>query len=253
MYNHNGAEVSYSKLSLLDQSVVKYYNRYVLNVPEPVKASYRFGSAFDAYMTEPDVFARYKIKDTATTTVDGCITVNEHNSIIKMADSVNRFNNWGSQSEIFGTYTLEELFKLSNSQSELYWLDSGVNCRAKLDYDLILPTNRVIFDLKTTAAETLEDCLKSVFNFKYYLQIAHYLNAAKTLSPELTSRFYLIFVSKTTYETWVLYATPELIEYGNYERSRLISKLVDLEISGEYLKPQPCSDILLPSWIKNKL
>jgi len=250
MYNHLGNEISYSKLSLLDQSVIKYYNRYVLNTPEPVKASYRFGSAFDAYMTEPDVFAKYKIKDTATTTVDGCITVTEHNSIIKMADSVNRFNSWGSQSEIFGTYTLGELFKLANTQSELYWLDSGVNCRAKLDYDLILPQHRIILDLKTTAAETLEDCLKSVFNLKYYLQAAHYVNAMQTLTPDLISKFYFVFVSKTTHECWVLHVTDELLEYGNKERSRLINKLLCLESSGEWLKPQQCTDILVPNWLK---
>ena len=98
MYNHLGNEISYSKLKLLDQSVVEYYNRYILKLPEPTKTSYRFGNAFDAYITEPVAFKNnWIIKDTATTTLDMHITQAEHNAIIKMAESLHGFNNWNNQ------------------------------------------------------------------------------------------------------------------------------------------------------------
>lgn len=253
MYNHLGNEISYSKLSLLDQSVIKYYNRYVLKLPEPIKTSYRFGNAFDAYITEPIAFKNnWTIKATATTTLDMHITQAEYNAIIKMSESLHGFNNWGNQSYL-GNYTLGEIFETANLQTELYWQDNdGVACRGKMDVDLTLPSHRVIFDIKSTAAESLEDCIKSIFNFRYYIQAAHYINAIEILTPHLIPKFYFVFVSKTTHECWVLYVTDELLEYGNKERTRLINKLLDLELSGEYLKPQPCTDIWLPSWIKNK-
>jgi hypothetical protein len=252
MYNHLGNEISYSKLSLLDQSIIKYYNRYILKLPEPTKTSYRFGNAFDAYITEPVAFKNnWIIKNTATTTLDMHITQIEHNAIIKMTESLRGFNNWNNQSYL-GNYTLGEMFDIANMQTELYWQDNGVECRGKMDVNLTSLNHRVCFEIKSTAAESLEDCIKSVFNFRYYLQAAHYVNAMQTLTPDLIPKFYFVFVSKTTYACWVLHVTDELLEYGNKERVRLINKLLDLESSGDYLKPQPCTDIWLPSWIKNK-
>jgi hypothetical protein len=253
MYNHLGNEISYSKLSLLDRSVIEYYNRYVLKLPEPNKDSYRFGNAFDACITDPIGFKNnWTIKDTATTKLNMHITQIEYEAIIKMAESLHKFNNWGSQSNILNNYTLKEIFDTGDMQTELYWQDNNVACRGKMDIDLILFNYRLAFDIKTTAAESLEDCIKSIFNFKYYIQAAHYVNAMQTLSPHLIPKFYFVFVSKKTYECWVLHVTDELLEYGNNERIRLINKLLDLEKSGDYLKPQPCTDIWLPSWIKNK-
>ena len=253
MYDHLHPAISYSKLSLLDQSVVKYYNRYVLKLQEPVKSSFRFGNAFDAYITEPALFEKnWKIKNTATTNIEMCITTIEYEIILKMVDSLLNFNNWGNQSLILKNYTLGEIFKIADMQFEAFWTDKNISCRGKFDVDLILPTNRLIFDIKTTNAESIEDCVKSVFNFKYYLQASHYVNAALNLTPDLIPIFNFVFVSKTTFECWVLNVTDEVLEYGNKERDRLIAKLIDLESSGDYLKPQPCANIWLPNWLKNK-
>jgi hypothetical protein len=248
---HAHPAISFSKLSLLDQNVIKYYRRYVLCEDEPKSDAFRYGGAFDLYFTEPERFAsEITVKDVAVTKVENCITTGELAAFKAMANSVKCFNQW-SASHVFGTYTLEEVFEISEAQHTMFWdcPVTGKAMRGKTDYITKLSDRIIITDLKTTKAESMEECIKSFFNFRYYLQAAAYITGAETLY-NLPVEMYFVFVSKNTFETFVIRVTDEVLNYGKQEMYRLIAKLHRLEENNSWLIPQQSQDIFLPRYMQ---
>lgn len=112
---------------------------------------------------------------------------------------------------------------LQGGQAEVshFWEEDGVEMRCRPDY----LTNDYIVDLKTTQDASPTGFAKSIMNFRYHVQEAHY-----TASTKLPSKFYFIAVEKTApYMVGVYQLDPQFLEMGMEARERNIRTLLQCQ------------------------
>ncbi len=84
-------------------------------------------------------------------------------------------------------------------EQSLFWTDaeSGVNCRARLDW--MKPGGRrlIVADYKTAVSAAPSDLGRTVHNFKYHMQAAFYLDGVKALGLHDAPQFVFVFQAKT--------------------------------------------------------
>ena len=103
------------------------------------------------------------------------------------------------------------------------WYD-GIDCKARVD---IVPSQSSMFndslvDFKTTIDASPEAFAKSVFNFGYYRQAAHYLHGWNNVHDEYRDKFIIIACEKTPPFACAVYELDNgSIELGGYEVARL--------------------------------
>jgi exodeoxyribonuclease VIII len=120
----------------------------------------------------------------------------------------------------------------------------GVKCRCKADFS----NARFIVDLKTTASAAPEDFIKSVYNYRYHVQAALYMDLMQI------DRFFFIAVEKEAPFNVELYELDsESIEIGRQEYKKDIETYKHCIMSGVwpgYNKDQDITIISLPNWAK---
>ncbi len=120
----------------------------------------------------------------------------------------------------------------------------GVNVRCKADFS----NSRFIVDLKTTASAAPEEFIRSVFNYRYHVQAALYMDLMKI------DRFFFIAVEKESpFNVEVYELDQESIEIGRQEYKKDIAKYKECVASGiwpSYNKDQDITILSLPNWAK---
>jgi PDDEXK-like domain of unknown function (DUF3799) len=142
---------------------------------------------------------------------------------------------------------------LSGGSSELtlLWVDptTGLYCKARMDY--LTTDGGITFavDLKSTIDAREREFSRSIVNFSYHRQAAHYTNGLGVLGYKDTLFIFAAFETEAPYAAGFYYADQEMIEVGREELATLLKTLKDCREKNvwpaydETLKP-----ISLPKW-----
>lgn len=188
---HADPAVSASHLHQVARSCLHYWARYVTKVPELVKptAAMTMGSLVHCAVLEPgELLKRYGIapdrrtrrgKETAAAMqANGIEPVSESDlqQAQRMASAVRRHP------------VAAELLQQGQPETSIWWDDPETGLRCKCRPDWI--NGRICVDLKTTTDASPRGFAKSVANFRYHVQDAHYMACG------LFDRFIFIAVEK---------------------------------------------------------
>jgi exodeoxyribonuclease VIII len=210
--------LSKSGADLIDRAPRLYYERVILgNKPDPTKALIDGKKAHsyilepeklpDRYILLPDDFSPYtkegkeRIRKIQEAQLEP-IKREEHEVFQGMADAV---RNHPLVGPIIHTAIIE---------ASIFWRDftTGVKCKCRPDimsFDL-----KLLADVKTASDASLNGFRKSIANFRYHCQAAHYLSGARTVSADFDT-FLFIAVEKTPpYLVAVYELDPEGLKRG---------------------------------------
>ena len=132
--------------------------------------------------------------------------------------------------------------------------ETGIECKARLD-KLIPAGPPIIFDLKTAADASEEGFKRNAISYGYHIQAAHYAAAVKAETGTEPGAFCFGTVETSdSFLTHCFRASPEFLEYGRIERSKLMRRLADCMMSGSFpgycQTPEGVTELSLPNWIK---
>lgn len=190
---HADPAVSASHLHAISKSPAHYYARYLApNRPPSIQTSAMlFGSLVHTAVLEPyELSKRYGVcpprntkagkEAAAQMKADGieAITQSDWNTAAAVSDAV------------YDHPIASELLSEGAPEQSFWWDDTktGLRCKCRPDW---LKSNGTIIDLKTTQDASPKGFAKSIANFRYHVQAAHYLQG---LDAE---RFIFIAVEKT--------------------------------------------------------
>ena len=111
------------------------------------------------------------------------------------------------------------------NEASCFWDDeyTGVRCKARLDALPVDENSGVICDLKTTTDASAEAFTKAAFNFRYFQQAAHYLEAWKQCGDDDRLDFLFAVVEKNSpYGVSVFQMDEASIALGRRELDRLL-------------------------------
>jgi exodeoxyribonuclease VIII len=137
---------------------------------------------------------------------------------------------------------------LQQGQAEMSVFGKIENFDAKCRVDFLNTKHNVIVDLKTTNSAAPDEFAKSVWNYRYHVQAAFYLDLTKA------ERFFFIAVDKEKPFNVELYELdPEAIERGRQEYKKDIQTLQKCLDTGNwhgYTEDKKIHIISLPTWAK---
>jgi len=190
---HSDPAVSASHLHSIAKSPAHYYSRYLAPVKPPSiqTTAMQFGSLVHTAILEPDeLAARYGVCPPRNTKAgkeaaeqmkaDGieAITQSDWDTAAAMSDAV------------YAHPAASELLQQGAPEQSFWWDDNETGLRCKCRPDWLRPDG-VVVDLKTTQDASPKGFAKSIANFRYHVQAAHYLNGLEA------QRFVFIAVEKT--------------------------------------------------------
>lgn len=133
------------------------------------------------------------------------------------------------------------------SELSILWNDTetGLLCKARIDYK-----TSVINDLKTTEDASQGAFERSIANYGYHRQAAHYRNGWEALTGEILP-FVIIAVEKSS--PFSVMAQPidaEAIEVGCTEVAEALRNIAEAEQTEQYKSYPKSGKWFLPSWYK---
>jgi len=255
---HARHEMSASMLKKLDESPRVFEAHYIAKTIESKQSdAMRLGSAVHAAILEPDVFhASYVVcpaecSDRRTTkhkdwakTVEGreILTFDEWDRIKACCVAANRNE---IASLILGAATIRE-----KSFSYTDFLTS-VNCRVRFD----ALAGDLIVDIKTVNDGSEAAFVKSITDYRYHLQAAHYLEGFKTLDPSLDWQFVFITVETVApFRCRVFKLDDEALMIAAERRTQLLESYKLRLASGDWSEAGESEVVTLslPGWFKAK-
>jgi len=137
---------------------------------------------------------------------------------------------------------------LEQGQAEISVFGKIEGFDAKCRVDFLNTKHNVIVDLKTTNSAAPDEFAKSVWNYRYHVQAAFYMDLTKA------ERFFFIAVDKEKPFNVELYELdPEAIERGRQEYKKDIQTLQKCLDTGNwhgYTEDKKIHIISLPTWAK---
>ena len=261
MHNQSAADyhadpgASASRLKLLRRSPA--HMRYAMDNPEEPTPAMIIGSATHSAILEPDLFVkewgRLPVGDGRSTAIkqakaelitqfgaDHILKSDVYDNILAMRDSV------------LGNALALDLLDGADTEVSHYWTEDRIECKARID---ALPRegsqwNNCIVDIKTTANAHPDEFRRTVGNFSYHIQAAHYLAAADR------DRFIFIVVERDAPHCVAIYELDDdALELGRQERDSLL-KLWALCEAKEAVRgadawpgfPPEIQELALPGW-----
>lgn len=254
MNYHDRPEMSQSKMKVLLDSPRLYYLKYILkeqidsDKPSPSK---QFGNCLDAALTEPELYATFKIKDSATTQITNCTTIEWNKKIQKMIVDL---DDYCIDDDFFGGYCFRIIKQSCKNQVETYYNYYDIDWRMKTDYESINDDFPFFIDIKSTRATTYDDFIKDFYKFRYYLQAASYSQGLKTkhnlnrLPPA-----YYIAISSITGEIFAIRCSDEIIQLGLIELEYGCGLYHHMMKNEGWCKNQKIKTLYAPQWMQNKI
>lgn len=214
---HQKPGLSQSMLSRLRRSPA-HLKEYLDNPKEQTDAM-ALGSAVHSAVLEPATFwDKYAVApkcDKRTKEGKAAFAefeaANQGKSILTQENAEYIF---GIQTSVFSNKSAKALLDLPGEiEKAMFWTDEfGIDCKGKLDKI----SGDIVIDLKTATDASPEAFSKSIMNYGYYLQAAHYLDGAKA------ARFIIIAVENTPPFCSAVYEIDlETIQQGRTEAESL--------------------------------
>lgn len=141
------------------------------------------------------------------------------------------------------------------TETSVFWIDdaTGLYCKARPDVVHTLPDGRVILaDLKTTADEAPDAFARTVWNFGYYRQAAHYSKGYMAATGRDVAAFVFAAVSSAP----PVLAVPYMLDDDAMQRGRescadLLRRLAECRATSEWTAYGSGVQVLsLPAWAK---
>lgn len=260
---HAGEEISHSGIVKLLKSP-EHYMQYKNGEDESTPAM-EFGSAFHAFILEPEVFAKEYVaapkfdkrtnagKEAAAKWDEENagktpLTTDQIESLTAMRTSVH--NHVGA----------DDLLSKGEAEASLFWTDeiTGLKCRIRPDWFCQQSENWLVdgyvTDLKSCISANKVDFAKAVANLGYDIQAAFYIDGVKAVTGK-TVDFFFIAVEKTAPYTTACYkASQEMIEVGRAKYRGALELLKWCQENKQYPGYQPNGEIEtidLPRWAAN--
>lgn len=148
-----------------------------------------------------------------------------------------------------GSAEARALLKGSRREVPLFWKDRELGLPCKCRVDAITP--KAIIDIKTTTDASTDAFKRDALKYGYHVQAAHYLEAILAKNGKLLDWYFIVIEKKAPYGVHVLKAEPGFIDYGAFERTRLLEKVKDCMESNAWPSYKQGS-IEIPDWIYGK-
>jgi exodeoxyribonuclease VIII len=245
---HRWKGASNSRLSDLLSSPA--HALFSMTYRDKVTPALKRGSALHCQVLTPGAFdSRFEVRQDRKTSPDDACTLgaNDYASVVGMAEAISEHP---VASELLADCFLRE--------HSIVWDDceSGVRCKARIDH--ICKERDIAIDLKTTTDASPTEFARSIYNYGYHRQGAHYLQAL-TANGTPKRHFVIIAVEseakiarngKPTHAIGVYVLDSMAIEIGTKELSPLLATWKRCETSGEWpAYPEKIQDISLPGWV----
>ena len=192
-----------------------------------------FGTAFHSFILEPDKFShqvavcpkcdrRTKAGKevyadfTAESTGKVVISIDEFETIQSMRESISRHP---AAARLLSGGIAEQsvLFNLESNNGTI------IKCKARTDF---LTPNGIVVDLKTTKDASQHSFLRSILNFKYYLQASFYMTGLSKISDKYERFIFIAIEPNPPFRCEVYELSDEFLEYGYFK----IKDLLELEL-----------------------
>lgn len=237
---HARPEISLHQL--LEYSKSPAHGEYKRKNPVTPTPAMEFGSAFHSYVLDSttEFYRQYAIKpegDGRSKEIRAWCSKNigkahikerEFSTIKGMTRSLEAF-----AEDRFNNY-------LDHNEISIFVENEGVQVRSRLDHI----DSPAISDLKTTDSAHPDDFLKSVINFRYYIQAAFYLDNAN-LAGLNVNEFYFWAIEKTPpYGVSKLRLSEEFIHVGRLAYRELLANYRECR-DNNYFPSYPTSTITL--------
>lgn len=250
------SEMSQSKMKILLESPRLFYKQYILGEKLDKKTdnktiSKNFGTCLDSALTEPEKYATFVIKKSATTIIEGCTTESWDN---KIKIIIKDLYNYKINDEFFGGLSFKEIIQSCNKQQETYYTFKNIDWKMKTDYQCIDDINSFFIDIKSTKCTTLKDFIKDFYNYGYYLQASSYSMGLKIFHRlEYLPKAYYIGISTVTGEIFCILCNDKLISFGLMELDygcQLYHKMINNNL---WKKNGDIHVLDIPQWLENKI
>jgi exodeoxyribonuclease VIII len=138
------------------------------------------------------------------------------------------------------------------------WTDSVSDVPCRMRPDKIIPRSGIVLDIKTIRSCTDGEFAKSVADFGYHIQAAHYLTGVDECGYKPLSPWVFIFAAVETSEPFRCRAyslDSESLDIGRFTRARLLDEYVrrlnDDDWSDE--RENELIEVSLPNWFKRQV
>ena len=229
---HAAPGASASRLKQLKRSPA--HMRWAIDNPQKPTQAMIVGSATHSAILEPDLFVKEwgripegdgrskAVKEAKAALIvqhgaDHILKPDVYDNILAMRDSV------------LGNALSLDLLDGADTETSHYWTENGVDCKARVD--AIPPEDsqwgNCIVDIKTTANGSPDEFRRTVGNFSYHIQAAHYLSGVLLDGPPALrmNRFIFIVVERDAPHCVAIYELDEdALELGRQEREFLLGQ-----------------------------
>ena len=139
----------------------------------------------------------------------------------------------------------KELIKRSRREKPLFWNDqeTGLLCKCRVDSF----TSSAAVDIKTAADGSTRTFQRDAVKYGYHVQAAHYLAGIEAAIGYRPDWYFVVIEKAEPYAVHIFKASADFLEYGAYERARLLEVLKRCMDSGKWPGYQT-EELSAPAW-----
>lgn len=245
---HSNEALSQTKLKKFADSPRIFYIEEILKIKSnDSTVSKNLGTCLDLALTEPDRYNQLIVRDSKTTMLDGFITAHWKKLIDQWIANLNDYD-----IELFGRKVkFYDIAKKCQKQKIMFWNDpkTGELCRGKPDFY----HSQFMIDLKSTCATTLEEFIKQIYKYKYYIQAGFYNIGHNELNHYGYVPFIFIAVSTVTGEVFAVEMSKEFLNYSFDEINTILARYKHYQDNNLWLKNKEQITLDPPQWLKDKI
>lgn len=246
---HSDPAISASHLHAVAKSPAHYYARFLdpNRPPSPSSPALLFGSLAHCAVLEPDeIYSRYAVAPDRRTKEGKEIAKQMASDGIE-AVSQSDWDMAKAMREAVHAHPIAAKLLEEGAPEQSFWWDdvaTGMRCKCRPDW---LRPDGIVVDLKTTQDASPKGFGKSVANFRYHVQAAHYLNGLEA------ERFLFIAVEKTYPFSVAVYELDEdALQEGRHLAFRDLRRIATCRKLNEWPGySQEVTTLSLPMWAYN--
>lgn len=229
---------------------------YLRKNPIAQTPAMKFGSAAHTALLEPELFRKRFIAYPDLPEFEGQSKAakevraefarsHENKKIITQED----FAELGAMIESFYNHSLAPSLLKGLKEKTFFWKDelSGVLCKARPDS--VNLEKKVIVDIKTTSDISNAGIQRSLVNYGYYLQAAHYRKGVNEYLKDKVEDFVFIFIeTKAPYQIRIIRMDDQAMELGDLHLKDALLDYAHCEKIGRWKNPETVEELGLPAW-----
>jgi len=202
-YHQGPGRLALSKGGLVELSRSPAHYRAMLEKPHETTPAMTFGTQFHCAVLEPDVFAAHYVlepkfdKRTKTgkeeySSFQESLAENQQEPISQ--ESLDLIT--AMQASLRSSDVVSVLLSNGVAEQSIFWQDDTWRFTCKCRPDFINIFDHIVIDLKTTTDASPEAFSRTIINFRYHWQAAHYLAGVNAVYDDCYTDFVLIAVEK---------------------------------------------------------